>query len=121
MSPGELEKLEEARCAAMTMVDLDALDRLFADDLRWIHASGKVDTKSDMITQFANGSMRCFTIERSDEEYRTFGSTGVATGLVTMDAMTNGVRKQVVSRYTGVWSAYENTPRLISWQSARAN
>ena len=105
----------------MTAADLDALDRLFSDDLRWVHASGKVDTKTDMINQFGDGSMRCFTIERSDEEYRTFGPTGVATGVVAMDALVNGNRKQVVSRYTGVWSAHGGIPQLISWQSARAN
>ena len=72
-----------------------------------------------MLSQFADASMRVFTLQRSDTEVRLFGGCAVVTGQVAMDAMNGGSRRDVRSRYTGVWSAAEGAPQLVSWQSAR--
>lgn len=119
MTFDEVEQLEAARCAAMLDADVDALARLLHDGLRWAHASGRVDTRQDMLAQFGDGSMRVFSLDRSDTEARLFGDCAVVTGEVRMDAMNGGSRREVRSRYTGVWSASEGAPRLVAWQSAR--
>jgi hypothetical protein len=72
-----------------------------------------------MIAQYAEGSMRCFTIERLNTDAHIFGTAAVVTGEVRMDAMAGGVRKQVHSRYAGVWSDHAGTPQLVNWHSAR--
>lgn len=118
---GEVERLEDQRVAAMIAADTATLSRLFHDDLRWVHASGGMDTKQSMIAQFADGSMRCLTIDRSDVLVRVFGDTGVVLGTVTMDAQVGGTRKSVVSRVCGVWVTGSDGAQLASWQSARAN
>lgn len=119
MTLDDIEALEAARCAAMVGADVAGLDRLLHDELRWAHASGKVDTKGAMLAQFGDGSMRVFTLDRSDTEARLFGDCAVVTGEVRMDAMNGGVRREVRSRYTGVWSTHGGAPRLVGWQSAR--
>lgn len=115
----EVEKLEVRRCAAMLSADTAQLNLLLHDDLRWAHASGRVDNKEAMIAQFGDGSMRVFALERSDTWQQLFGECAVVTGEVRMDAMNGGVRREVRSRYTGVWSTSEGEPQLIAWQSAR--
>lgn len=119
MTVDEVEQLEAARCAAMLRADVEALARLFHDDLRWAHASGKVDTKQGMLAQFGDGSMRVFALDRSQMEARVFGGCAVVTGEVHMDALNGGSRREVRSRYTGVWSASGGAPQLVAWQSAR--
>lgn len=119
MTQEQVENLEARRCAAMLASDVAALDQLFSDELRWAHASGAVDTKAGMMAQFADGSMRCLSIERRDTHTSIFGNAAVVTGTVEMDAVVNHVRKQVRSRYAGVWSSHEGEPRLVNWQSAR--
>lgn len=119
MTLDDVERLEAARCAAMLGADVGQLDHLLHDELRWAHASGKVDTKQAMLGQFGDGSMRVFALDRSDTEARLFGDCAVVTGNVQMDAMNGGIRREVHSRYTGVWFAHEGAPRLVSWQSAR--
>ena len=119
MTPDEVEALEQARCEAMIAADVGAFEKLLSDDLVWAHASGKIDSKQSMIEQYAEGSMRVFTLERSETDARIFGTAAIVTGVVRMDAMAGGVRKQVHSRYAGVWSAHDSTPRLVNWQSAR--
>ena len=119
MTLDDVEKLEQARVAAMIAGDVAAFEQLLSDEMRWSHASGNTDTKASMIAQYAEGSMRCFTIDRSNTEARVFGSAAIVTGEVRMDAMAGGVRKQVHSRYAGVWSDHAGTPQLVHWQSAR--
>jgi hypothetical protein len=41
----EVMATEEARTAALDHSDVAALERIMADDVTYIHASGKVDTK----------------------------------------------------------------------------
>lgn len=119
MTLDDIEALEQARCAAMLAADVQALGRMFDDDLRWAHASGKVDTKVQMLTQFGDGSMRVFALDRLDTQARLFGTAAVVTGVVRMEAAVGGVRREVNSRYAGVWSWHDRTPRLVNWQSAR--
>lgn len=120
MTIDDLEKLEDERCRAMAAGDLALLGTLFSDDLRWVHASGGVDTKATMIGQFSRGEMAVHSLERSDVDLRVFGYTGVASGTVAMDATVGLVRREVRSRYQAVWSSHDGTPRLVSWLSARA-
>lgn len=117
----EVEALEDQRVAAMIAADTVTLSRLLHDDLRWVHASGGIDTKQAMLKQFEDSSMRCYSIERSDGLVRVFGDTGVVLGTVAMDAQVRGMRKAVVSRVCGVWVIGIKGPQLVSWQSARAN
>lgn len=119
MTLEDVEALEDQRCAAMIAADVDAFQRLLSDEMLWAHASGKIDPKPQMLAQYAQGSMRVFTLERSETTARIFGTAAVVTGVVRMDAMAGGVRKQVHSRYTGVWSAHDGAPQLVNWQSAR--
>lgn len=116
-----VERLEDQRVAAMLSADTATLSRLFHEDLRWVHASGGMDTKQAMLAQFADGSMRCFTIDRTDVLVRVFGDTGVVLGTVMMDAQVGGTRKSVVSRICGVWVVGADGAQLVSWQSARAS
>jgi|SRR5579859_7826609 len=119
MTLDDIEEVENERCAAMVAGDLEALNRLFSEELIWAHASGKVDTKAEMLAQFREGSMACYTIARSDIDVRLFGDAAVVTGIVTLDAMVGGVRKKARSRYAGVWSAHRGRPQLVNWLSAR--
>ena len=119
MTLDEVDDLEEARCAAMLAADVDGLQCLLHDELLWAHASGKVDTKQGMLAQFSNGTMRVFSLDRSNTETRLFGGCAVVSGEVRMDAMNGGTRGEVRSRYTGVWSASGSEPQLVAWQSAR--
>ncbi len=119
LAKDKVEEADDRRVAAMIASDVDQLNSLFSDALLWVHASGKVDTKTTMLEQVASGSMRCFSIERSGVVIRLFGNVAVSTGVVDMDAQVGGLRKKGKSCVTGVWLEDEDKIRLISWQSAR--
>lgn len=119
LAKDKVEEADDRRVAAMIASDVDQLNSLFSDALLWVHASGKVDTKTTMLEQVASGSMRCFSIERSGVVIRLFGNVAVSTGVIDMDAQVGSLRKKGRSCVTGVWLEDGDTIRLISWQSAR--
>lgn len=115
-----VEDLEDRRVAAMLSGDAEALKTLLSDDLRWTHASGNIDTKEQMVSQFAAGTMRCFRYDRRDNVVRLFGDVAIVSGLVELDGQVGEVRKVVNSRYMGIWRDDGAGPVLIGWLSARA-
>jgi hypothetical protein len=46
---------EKARLQAMIDVDLDALDRMLADDCLYVHSTGEIDTMVGYLSKLADG------------------------------------------------------------------
>ena len=113
-----LNQLEDARVLAMVGADIHQLESLLSDDMLWVHASGRMDTKATLLSQFSSGLLRCFSMDFSDVIIRVFDSVGLVTGVVQMDTQIAGLRKVGQSRFTAVWWGEDDTARLISWQSA---
>jgi hypothetical protein len=115
----DVELLEAARREAMLAADLPVLTRLFADDLVWIHASSKSDTKCSLLEKFAGGAIRCYRLDHSDVIARSYGSVVIVQGKVEMDVAVAGLRRTSVNRYSGIWSSTSGAARLLLWQSTR--
>ncbi|MXX52450.1 MAG: nuclear transport factor 2 family protein, partial [Dehalococcoidia bacterium] len=49
--------LEEERLAAMVAADVDTLDRVLADDLRYVHTTAAIDTKESLTSGLASGRL----------------------------------------------------------------
>ena len=116
-----VQQLEDRRVAAMISGDPVELGALLSDGLLWTHASGKVDTKDDMVGQYSAGTMICFRIDRASVNVRIFDTVAIVTGAVEMDARVGEVRKMVNNRYMAVWQDRPGGAQLIGWQSARAS
>ena len=119
MQKSDIDELEQARRSAMLAADLAGLDRLFADDLVWIHASSKSDTKESLIKKFANGSLRCHRLDHSEVAIRIYGSVAIVRGKLEMDVSADGTSRTSVNLYTGIWAGAPGAARLILWQSTR--
>jgi hypothetical protein len=49
---------EQARTAALEHSDVATLERIMADEVTYIHASGKVDTKESYLDAIRSGQLR---------------------------------------------------------------
>ncbi|WP_171948045.1 nuclear transport factor 2 family protein [Bradyrhizobium erythrophlei] len=119
MQKSDIDELEQARRGAMLTADLAGLDHLFADDLVWIHASSKSDTKQSLIEKFASGSLRCHRLDHSGVAISIYDSVAIVRGKLDMDVSADGTSRTSVSLYTGVWAGAPGAPRLVLWQSTR--
>jgi Domain of unknown function (DUF4440) len=56
----EVMATQEARTSALDHSDVAALERIMADDVTYIHASGKVDTKKSYLEAIRSGQLHYF-------------------------------------------------------------
>jgi ketosteroid isomerase-like protein len=116
----ELLRLEARRCDAMVAANVDELDILLADQLIWTHSSARQDTKTSLLEALRAGGTRYLHMKRTEERVRVHGDIAVVTGLVAMRASIKGEEKDLLNRYTDVWSKFDGVWRMIAWQSTAA-
>jgi hypothetical protein len=113
----EIKKLEDHRFQAMIDSDFGTLDKLLGDELIYTHSSGQSDTRAEYIALCKKGVFKYLGIERPIENIQVYGTTVVVTGHAKMDALIEGNRKQLNSRYTNVWIKGPNGWQMVVWQS----
>ncbi len=77
----EILRLDTARIDAILKSDLKALERLFSDDMVYIHSNGRIDTKKGYLTTLASGNLNYVTL-RYDGASRV-ALAGPDTAIVT--------------------------------------
>jgi ketosteroid isomerase-like protein len=112
-------KFDSARREAMLAGDVDALDRLLADDAVWIHASSSVDTKASFIEGIRTGRLQCFRFDQEHLSVRLYGPVALLSGIVDMEVASEGKRRSSRSRYTCGWVGDQGRFRMVFWQSTR--
>jgi len=58
----EVSRLDAQRIAAILQGDIKALERLYSDDLVYIHSAGRIDTKKGYLGALAAGNLTYFSI-----------------------------------------------------------
>ena len=113
----EVLAMEDTRYAAMTSGDLDALGRLFADDLAYTHSSALIDDKSSYIQAMRDGKFAYRKVERSDAKVSFAGDAALVTGRIRLDVMFDIGPHMLDSRFLSVWVRSGGQWRHLAWQS----
>lgn len=115
-----VEDLDRARRKAMLNADVATLDGLFADDLVWIHGSGRVDDKATLLSAIGSHTVRYTAMEVLDETVRDLGGTVLLGGVVAMTVVLNGQTRDLKNRFTIVWAHRDERWLVVNWQSTAA-
>jgi len=119
VSADEALAAEDARYAAQTGDDFDALQRLIGDDLIYIHSSAVVDNKASYIDSQKSGAVKYRAMRRSDTKVRTYGCVAIITGLGNFDVTVKGQDLAVEIRFHSVWAKRDRGLEFISWEATR--
>lgn len=119
VSADEVLAAEDARYAAQTGDDFDALQKLVGDDLVYIHSSALVDTKASYIDTQKAGSVKYRVMRRSDVKVRTYGCVAIITGLGNFDVTVKGQDLAVEIRFHSIWAKRDRGLEFISWEATR--
>jgi ketosteroid isomerase-like protein len=119
MNIDDINRLEAARREAMLAADVPALANLLGDDLVWVHASSKSDSKASLLEKFEHGRLRCFRLDHSEIAIRTYGPVALIQGRLEMDVAADGGRRVAVNRFAAVWTSEHSSAKLVLWQSTR--
>jgi len=116
---GDIQKLEQQRFTAYVKGDVAALERIFADDLVYIHSNGVSDAKSAVLQSFASGELKISRFDAEDMQVRQIGNVMVATALVHVDLINKGTSAKFDLRYSAAYVNQAGQWRLVHIQNAR--
>lgn len=119
VSADQVQAAEDARYAAQTGDDFAAMDKLFADDLVYIHSSAVVDNKASYIDSMRSGNVKYRKMQRSDVTVRTYGCLAIITGLANFDVTVKGKDMAVEIRFHSIWANRAQGLQFISWEATR--
>jgi len=119
----EVLSVEQTRTAALDRSDVAALDRIMADDVTYIHASGKVDTKQSYLAAIRSGQLHYISWQPKNLHVRALGDgAAVIDGEYAVRVTDSRVQPTpfditifiltVYARRNGEW-------QQIAWQSTR--
>lgn len=110
---------EAARYAAQTANDFAAMERLFGDDLVYIHSSTAVDTKASFIESIRSGAVRYRRMTPGDVTVRTYGTLAIVTGSVRSEVTVQGQDLALDLLFHAVWARRAGGLQFVSWQATR--
>ena len=112
----EALKAEDARYAAQTSSDFAAMDRLFGDDLVYVHSTAAVDGKASYIEKQRAG-LRYRVMKPSDVKVRVFGCLAIITGQGDYEVTVDGKDAAPHLRFTAIWAKRGPNLQFVSWES----
>jgi Domain of unknown function (DUF4440) len=113
---------ENARTTALVHDDLAALEKILGDDLTYVHASGKTDTKASLLEAIRSGQVHYISWTAKRLSARVIGDSAVIEGEYLVRVTDRRVKPDpfdvnifilaVYARRAGRW-------QQIAWQSTR--
>ncbi|SRR5258706_9321342 len=110
---------EDARYAAQMGDDFGAMQKLFGEDLVYIHSSAVVDNKASYIDSMKSGTVKYRVMRRSDVTVRTYGCVAIISGLGNFDVTVKGQELAVEIRFHSIWAKRDDGLQFISWEATR--
>lgn len=122
-SASEAMAAERARVAALDASDVAALDRIMADDVTYVHASGKVDTKASYLGAIRSGQLRYIAWTPKDLRVRLLGpGSAVINGEYAVrvtDARVQPAPFDISIFILTVYARRDGRWQQVAWQSTR--
>jgi len=118
-SEKEILALEDCRFRAMTSNDLGTVERLLADDLRFVHSNGVVEDKAEFLRKLRAGERQYRLYQAIRRETRQEGGFTFVFGEADAEIARAGGNVRTRMTYTAI---YRNSPepRLFAWHSVKS-
>src|ERR1700677_3617846 len=116
----EALKAEDARYAAQTGGDFAAMERMFGDDLVYVHSSGDLDDKTRFIEAQRSRAVVYRTMQRSEAKVRVYGPVAIITGKGKFDVTVKGEQSTANILFHSIWVKRGGAAQFISWHAAAA-
>ena len=118
----EVLAVEIARTTALDNSDVAALEKILADDLTYVHASGKVDTKASLLGAIRSGEVHYISWTAKKLNVRVIGDSAVLDGEYLVRVTDKRVKPDpfdVNIFILGVYARRDGRWQQIAWQSTR--
>ncbi len=110
---------ERARFEANVKADAQALQRLLAADLEYVHSNGELDSRQSFIDSLTSGKRDYVSAVPSIESVRIHGDTATIRGKAKVTVADAGTARDLHIGYTDVWVWRDGRWQMTAWRSAR--
>jgi uncharacterized protein (TIGR02246 family) len=114
---------EQARTTALIVGDFAALDKLMADDVTYVHASGQHDTKQTYLAALRSGVLSYQSWQAHEIHVRILrDDVAVLNGIYTVHAMDHRVGNDEIIidiHFLTVYARRDGRWQQVAWQSTR--
>ena len=114
-------ELQQQRFAAAMAQDTAALEPMLADELRYCHTTGAVDTKATLLDTVRTGRIRWLDMHPSGMEARVYGDVGIVAGEIRQTITVSGREDHVDLRIRtiDVYVKRDGRWQLTEFQASR--
>ena len=112
---------EDARYQAQMNGDAAAMNKLYGDDLVYIHSSAVVDNKKSMIESITSGNVKYRKMTRGESKVRTYGGVAIVSGSASFEVTVKGENRSLDLLYHAIWAKRAGGPQFISWHATKKN
>lgn len=117
-SSTEVLAAEDARFAAMLRADTTALARMLADDLVYVHSSGRVETKAQFLTAVGSRGIEYLTFVPMERRVTLVAhDVALVTARANARVAVAGQPTDYDVRYIAVYSRVDARWQLRGWQT----
>jgi ketosteroid isomerase-like protein len=113
---------EEARVAALDRSDVTALESILGDDLTYVHASGKVDTKASFLGAIRSGQLHYISWQSKGLHVRVQGDMAIIDGEYWVRVNDSRMQRDPFDVNIFVLTVYAHRDgrwQQVAWQSTR--
>ena len=115
----EVVRLMQEWAAASRNSDAATLDRLFRDDLEYIHTTSKVSYKKDFLDEIKAGDRRWEHYDLSNVKARVFGNAAIATTNIHIKVILQNSRSNELRAIVSVFWVKEPQWRIAELHFTR--
>ena len=115
----EAQAAEDDRYKAQTTNDFAAMERLFGDDLVYIHSSAVVDNKATYIDSMRSGTVKYRVMRRSGVTVRTYGCIAIVSGGANFGVTVKGEDRTLNLLFHAVYAKRAAGVQFVSWQATK--
>jgi hypothetical protein len=111
---------EDARFAAMVAANPAEMHRWLAADLEYVHTTGQVETRDQLIKAIVSGEKRYVSVRPTERHVSVLGDgAAVVQGVASFSVMAGTTPLEFEARYLAVYVLGEGAWQLHAWQSLR--
>jgi hypothetical protein len=115
-----VQKADDERVAATKSADPTRLDKIFSDELRYAHSSGKIDTKASYVESLTSHRTVYETYDYTDRQFFPAGPGIVLMyGRAVIHSINDGQKSEIDLNFLAVWRQEGGAWRFLAWQSCK--
>lgn len=112
-----IEAADDERFRATAAYDWDALARILADELVYVHGNGHIDDKASLLASLGTRRVHYLGATRRDTRLRRFAEIAMLTGRITLRYELGGAARANDSTFLSAWALRDGRWQLVHWHS----